>query len=616
MPKTARPATNPSAARKPALPLAAVDEIMTLVNERRWDQLESRARALATRQPGSPLGWKALGSALMQQGRFAEAVAALTRLVKLVPSDVGGHNNLALALVGVGRHADAEASYRRAIKVNPRYAGAHQNLGIHLTGRGRRDEALTHQLLALELEPLRAESHNLVANALRDLGRLHEAATHYRRALELRPDFHEAHLFLGVTLADLARFDEALAHQRRAVALRPDWHAALLSLGSLLSKLGLEQAELRHCLERCIALEPGNADGFIALGNDYLRTQELERSRAMFEAAQRLRPLLHKPALTPAPEFSVLLLDTPGAGCMPLDYLSSRSAYDRNFYCVLPTESPHLDLLRTSGAVLVNMIGDADNGAEVLPYALELADRVGLPVVNHPRRVMDSGREAMALRLAGTPRCRVPKTCRLPASELAQARSSGILADFAMPLLVRKAGTHGGDLFEKFDDWADILAFVGQHPQDDFYVTEYVDYRSADGFFRKYRFICIDGQLLPYHLAIHDHWMVHHFRTDMANQRWMQQEEEAFLDRPAEVFDEARMRAVQAIASATGLEYCGVDIGLAPDGDVVFFESNATMLVHDEKDGPFVFKNPYVARIKLAFDAMLARLARSGGVPR
>jgi glutathione synthase/RimK-type ligase-like ATP-grasp enzyme len=91
----------------------------------------------------------------------------------------------------------------------------------------------------------------------------------------------------------------------------------------------------------------------------------------------------------------------------------------------------------------------------------------------------------------------------------------------------------------------------------------------------------------------------------------MRQEEEAFLERPHEVFDEARQRAVLAMATATGLDYCGVDIGLDADGDVVFFESNATMFVHDEKDGPFVYKNPYVARIKLAFDAMLARMAGS-----
>src|ERR1700748_1306575 len=120
MPKTATPPTT----RKPASPLLAADEIMALANAGRWDVLESRSRALATRQPGHALGWKALGTALMQQGKFAEAITALARLVKIVPGDIGGHNNLALAQAAVGRPVDAEGSYRGAVKVNPRYPRA------------------------------------------------------------------------------------------------------------------------------------------------------------------------------------------------------------------------------------------------------------------------------------------------------------------------------------------------------------------------------------------------------------------------------------------------------------------------------------------------------------
>lgn len=605
MPKIASHA----AARKPAQPLLAADEIMALANQGRWQLLESRARALAARQPGHGLAWKALGSALVEQGKFAEAIAALTRLVKIVPSDIGGHNNLALALAAVGRPAEAEASYRRAIKVNPLYACAHQNLAVLLSRLGRLEEALAHQRLGLAIEPQRPDAHVLVAHALRELGRLREAEAAYRRALELQPDHFDAHLFMGVTLSDLADFDTALAHLRGAVALRPDSHAAQLHLGSLLSKLGRDEVELRCCLQRCIELEPRNADGYIALGNEFLRIKDRANSQGMFEAAQDLRPLLHKPAVSEKPDFTVLMLDTAGAGCTPVDYLSGKAAYDRNFYCVMAKPSPHIELLKTSGALVFNMIGDADNGGEVLPFAVDLADRLGLPVVNHPRQVLDTGREAMAARLAGTPGARIPKTVRLTAAALAKAATSGVLDALALPLLVRTAGTHGGDAFEKVESLEPIAAFVARHPAANFYVTEYVDYRSADGYFRKYRFICIDGQLLPYHLAIHSDWMVHHFRTDMANQRWMQQEEEAFLARPHEVFGEAQQAAVLAMAGATGLDYCGVDAGLCPNGEVVFFESNATMLVHDEKDGPFVFKNPAIARIKLAFDVMLARRA-------
>ena len=609
MPKTAHSA----AIRKPSAAPLGVDEVMTLANAGRWSELEARGRAHATRQPGHALGWKALGTALMQQGKAVEAINALTRLVKIAPSDIAGHNNLGLALTAGGRHVEAEASLRRAIKVNPRYASAHQNLATLLTRLGRFDAALAHQQLGLEIEPQRAEAHRLVGHALRDVGRLHDALPAYRNALALQPDDVESHLFLAETLAELTQFDDALAHFRRAVALAPDLHAAHLRLGSLLSKLGRDEAEMRQCLERCVALEPHNADGWIALGNECVRTKDLERSRPMFEKAQDLRPLLHKPALKAQAEFTVLMLDTAGAGCTPVDYLGGRGVYDRNFYCVMQRTSPHVELLRTAGTVVFNMIGDADNGAGILPFAIALADQLGLPVINHPRQVLATGREAMAQRLAGTPGACVPKTLRMSADALAQASTSGALAGLSLPLLVRTAGTHGGDAFEKFDDLGGIAGFVAQHAPSDFYVTEYADYRSADGLFRKYRFICIDGQLLPYHLAIHGGWMVHHFRTDMANQAWMQQEEEAFLARPHEVFDAAQQAAVLAMAAATGLDYCGVDIGIDASGAVVFFESNATMLVHDEKDGPFVFKNPYIARIKQAFDAMLARKAGRAG---
>ena len=605
MPKTAHAAS----ARKTASTSLSVDEIMALANTGRWDQLEARARTLATRQPGQPLGWKALGNALLNQGKFADAVTALTRLVRIVPSDVSGHHNLALALEALGRNVEAEASHRRALKLNPQHAASHLALGALMSRLGRLDEALAQQRLGLAADPRHVPGHLAAAHASRDLGQLREAEAGYRRAIELDADCFEAHLFLGHTLAELARVDEALVHHRRAVALRPDSHLALLGLGSMLSRFGIDEHEARRCLERCIELEPANADGYIALGNEFLRTKDTERANRLFEAAQDLRPLLHKPAIQQVPDFTVLMLDTGGAGCTPMDYLSGKARYARNFYGVGQRSSPHVDLLRTSGAVVFNMIGDADNGVDILPQAIELADSLGLPVVNHPRLVQATSRDAMADRLAGTPGARIPKTMRLSAATLARCVEQGVPGGLSLPVLVRTTGTHGGDDFEKCHDTAAIAAFAGRHAGTDLYVTEYVDYRSADGFFRKYRFICIEGRLLPYHLAIHSDWMVHHFRTDMANQAWMQQEEEAFLARSHEVFDDAQQAAVLAMARATGLDYCGVDVGVAADGRVVFFESNAAMLVHDEKDGPFVFKNPYIARIKVAFDQMLARRA-------
>jgi hypothetical protein len=55
------------------------------------------------------------------------------------------------------------------------------------------------------------------------------------------------------------------------------------------------------------------------------------------------------------------------------------------------------------------------------------------------------------------------------------------------------------------------------------------------------------------------------------------------------------------------LDYAGVDFSLLPDGRVLLFEANATMLAHPEApDGPLAHKNPFIERVFTAFQAMLA----------
>jgi hypothetical protein len=60
-----------------------------------------------------------------------------------------------------------------------------------------------------------------------------------------------------------------------------------------------------------------------------------------------------------------------------------------------------------------------------------------------------------------------------------------------------------------------------------------------------------------------------------------------------------------------GLEYFGIDCGLDRDGNLVVFEVNASMLVHEHNED-FPYKGPFVIRIKSAFDAMLREFATAG----
>ena len=175
-------------------------------------------------------------------------------------------------------------------------------------------------------------------------------------------------------------------------------------------------------------------------------------------------------------------------------------------------------------------------------------------------------------------------------------------------MLVRVAGTHGGDDFELIDNSEALATFVALHLTADLYISDYVDYRSTDGYFRKYRAIVTAGIVFPYHLAIGTHWKLHHFRTDMGSHAWMQHEEEAFLRNPNTVLTKAHRDALSAIDLKLGLEFYGVDFGIARDGVMVIFEVNASMLVQPD-DSAFAYKMATNERVKAAYAAMLAQAA-------
>ena len=175
--------------------------------------------------------------------------------------------------------------------------------------------------------------------------------------------------------------------------------------------------------------------------------------------------------------------------------------------------------------------------------------------------------------------------------------------EFRGPVLVRPIGSHGGEGLRRYDD-AEALAGL---PDSAYYVTQFVDYVSADGWYRKYRVIFVEGRPYPYHLAISRHWLVHYWTSGMEQDADRRDEERRFLANPAEAIGPGAMAALDAIGERLGLDYAGIDFGFLPDGRLVVFEANATMLVHPERDPCFAYRNPAVEAIRSAFEAMLDR---------
>ncbi|HEY0297299.1 MAG TPA: hypothetical protein VGC69_18370, partial [Bordetella sp.] len=86
-----------------------------------------------------------------------------------------------------------------------------------------------------------------------------------------------------------------------------------------------------------------------------------------------------------------------------------------------------------------------------------------------------------------------------------------------------------------------------------------------------------------------------------------------FLQDPETALGAAAMQTLRDIGARLDLDYAGIDFSLLPDGRVLVFEANPTMLVHPEKPGgPYAHKNAYVRRILHAFADMLERRIIAG----
>jgi glutathione synthase/RimK-type ligase-like ATP-grasp enzyme len=326
-------------------------------------------------------------------------------------------------------------------------------------------------------------------------------------------------------------------------------------------------------------------------------------AKAAYAAASQIRPLIERRAIRTPPDFRLLALYAPFGANTPTQYLFKDASYDVDTLALFGADE--IDIPAVGDVdIVVNLISDADQDEAMLFAAAQLAERFDKPVINHPAKVLRTTRDAVAGLLSDIPGCRAPRTLRLDPDTDISAAALAALLPFGLPVLVRPAGTHGGSDFEKIESFDELAHFLAQRPDADHYVIEYVDYASSDGHFRKYRFIFVGEAILPYHLAIGNGWKVHHLSTDMAHRPWMQQEEAAFLSNPGTVFNASHFLTLNAVRERIGLDYFGIDCALDSEGNIVMFEVNASMLVHDD-NVQFPYKDPFVRDIKQAFEAML-----------
>jgi hypothetical protein len=145
----------------------------------------------------------------------------------------------------------------------------------------------------------------------------------------------------------------------------------------------------------------------------------------------------------------------------------------------------------------------------------------------------------------------------------------------AAPFILRRAGTHGGKIVGLFD--SAVRAAAAVEPGRDYIATEFVDFRSDDGLYRKMRVFYFGRHGVARHLLISDKWNVHgEARAQfMAPRPELIAEERALFESGA--FQPAVRAVLDSVCERMPLDFFGMDFALRPDGRVVLFEANATM---------------------------------------
>jgi hypothetical protein len=341
-----------------------------------------------------------------------------------------------------------------------------------------------------------------------------------------------------------------------------------------------------------------------------------ESGLAIQAQALALRRIYHLPATQQPARLRVLMLMVAGdlSANTPLECLLEDSDIDLIFYYVSPGDP--LALPVPEHDALLVAISEADDNRELL-VSLERALRGWpKPVINAPQYIPSVGREAASALLGDAPGLLIPATLRASRAQL-QAVSNGaarlaeLFAGCDFPVIVRPVGSHAGRDLDRIDGPEALAGYLARVDEPEFFVSRFIDYRSADGLFRKMRVALIDGVPFACHMGVSSHWMIHYLNAGMYDEAWKREDEAAFMA-GFDDFAQHHRAALQAIAERTQLDYVCIDCAQTPDGQLLVFEIDHAMVVHAmDTEAMFPYKQQHMLKVRSAWRDYLLRLTAS-----
>ncbi len=345
-----------------------------------------------------------------------------------------------------------------------------------------------------------------------------------------------------------------------------------------------------------IELIAGRRDNRLAFQAQALALQRLYRLAPAVETATQLRLL----AFMVAGDF---MANT------PVEFLLEGSNVRLDILYVAPGQP--LPAFIPEHDVALIAIAESEENRVLLEEMQEIAAAWPVPVLNAAHHIARLTRNGAYQLLRDVPGLFMPPNFRFSRAQLQEVAAHGgtldtIMPQCAFPIIARPVGSHGGEGLQRLIGPGELKAFLESRTEAEFYVAPFVDYRSGDGLYRKYRVALINGRAYGCHLAISQHWMVHYLNADMQNNPVNRAEESRFLTLFATEFKQRHAAALTAIAARINLDYAVIDCAETADGQLLLFEIGTAMIVHSMDSAEvFPYKKAAMAKLFAAFIEML-----------
>lgn len=251
--------------------------------------------------------------------------------------------------------------------------------------------------------------------------------------------------------------------------------------------------------------------------------------------------------------------------------------------------------------VLFVAIAESEVNLSLLKQLTPLLAKWPKPVFNRPERITHLSRDGACALLENAPGIAMPSTIRYAIDAIHPPA-------LAYPLIIRPVDSHAGHDLDKMDSALALQAYLAAQSCEAFFIAPFVDYKNADGLYRKYRVMLCAGEAFLCHLAMSTHWMIHYLNAGMAHDEQKRAQEAQAMDSFKDTFAQKHAAAFQAIYARTGLDYVGIDCSETPEGELLIFEIDSCMIVHaiDPID-IFPYKPAHMKKLFRAFEDMLKK---------